>query len=208
MYLPKIFAEDHLDVLQKFIRDFPLATVITAGPNGIMANLIPMSLHSIGENGTLRCHLARANCQFDRIKDGDEVLIIFNGPQSYVTPNFYETKKVHGKVVPTWNYTTVQVRGKATAIDDPEWIYAQINDLTNAMEASNEKPWKVGDAPGEYIKKQLKAVVGVEISIDKIEGKFKVSQNQPDENRLSAQKGFSRAENDTMASLIANGGLK
>lgn len=204
MYRPKVFSEDRIEVLHEFIKKYPLATVITAGPTGTLANLIPVSLHSVGEKGTLRFHMAKMNLQADQLKAGDDLLIVFHGPQSYVTPNFYPSKKVHGKVVPTWNYSLVQVRGRATVIDDSEWVLQQINDLTEAMEKPNENPWKVSDAPNDYILSQLKLIVGVEVPIETIEGKFKVSQNQSKENRDGVEKGFLQNGNEEMASLIAH----
>ncbi|MCO5142558.1 MAG: FMN-binding negative transcriptional regulator [Oligoflexia bacterium] len=203
MYRPKVFAEDRIEVLHDFIKEHPLATVVTAGPNGILANLIPVSLHAVGEKGTLRLHLAKMNLQADRLKVGDEVLMVFHGPQNYVTPNFYPSKKVHGKVVPTWNYSLVQVRGKASVIDDPKWVLEQINDLTEAMEKTNETPWKVSDAPEDYILSQLKVIVGVEVPIETIEGKFKVSQNQSKENNEGVEQGFLKQGDHQMASLVA-----
>lgn len=202
MYRPKIFAEDRIGTLHEFIKEYPLATIVTAGPNGILANLIPVSLHSGGEKGTLRLHLAKANPQAERIGAGDEVLVIFHGPQNYVTPNHYPSKKVHGKVVPTWNYSVVQVRGKATVVDDPKWVLQQINDLTEAMEKDQETPWKTSDAPEEYILSQLKAIIGVEIPIDEIKGKFKVSQNQSPKDNAGVEQGFRQQGDDDMASLV------
>lgn len=203
MYRLKVFAEDRIEVLHQFIRDFPLATLVTSGPSGTLANLIPVSLHDIGEKGTLRLHLAKMNPQADRLIAGDEVLLVFHGPQNYVTPNFYPSKKANGKVVPTWNYSMVQVRGKATVFDDPKWILQQINDLTEAMEKTNENPWKVSDAPEDYILSQLKIIIGIEIPIETIEGKFKVSQNQSDENNKGVEEGFFKQGDEAMASLVA-----
>lgn len=206
MYKPKIFSEDRAEVLQKFIQEHPLATLITSGSSGIMANLIPMNFHRLGEMGTLRCHLARANPQIERITNGDEILLLFNGPQSYISPEMYATKKIHRKVVPTWNYSMVQVKGTATIIDDPRWVLEHIKELTNSMEASNESPWKVEDAPADYILGQLKAIVGIEILIESMDGKFKVSQNQSAENQNSVKEALLKRGEAKMARLVENRG--
>jgi transcriptional regulator len=207
MYRINTFAEDRIDVLHQFIQDYPLATVITSGPNGILANLIPVSFYKIGGKGSLKFHLSKMNPQSERFQNGDEVLIVFQGPHSYVTPNFYPSKNINGKVVPTWNYSMVQVRGITKVFDDPKWILQQINDLTDAMEKNNETPWKVSDAPEEYILSQLKLIVGVEVQIEMIEGKFKVSQNQSEENRNGVVKGLEKNDNPEMAELVSNHGF-
>ncbi|MBX2996303.1 MAG: FMN-binding negative transcriptional regulator [Bdellovibrionaceae bacterium] len=203
MYRPKVFAEDRIEVLHQFIRQYPLATVVTSGPEGLLANLIPVSLHEIGKKGTIRLHLAKMNSQAERIQAGDEILFVFNGPQAYVTPSFYPSKQVNGKVVPTWNYSTVQVRGKAKVFDDPNWVLQQINDLTSAMEKDRSVPWGVSDAPDDYILSQLKIIIGIEVVIEAIEGKFKVSQNQSAENNKGVIDGFIKEGNKEMASLVA-----
>ena len=177
MYRPTAFAEDRLDVLHDFIRANPLGNVITGGPGGLLANLIPVSLHDAGEKGMLRLHLAKANPQVASLESRQEVLVTFGGAQAYVTPSWYPTKQRHGKVVPTWNYAVVQVYGTPQVIDDAAWLRAQIDDLTVAAEADQAHPWQVGDAPEEFIHNLLKAIVGIEIPIDRIEGKFKVSHD-------------------------------
>ncbi len=135
------------------------------------------------------------------------MLVAFRGADTYVTPSWYETKKTHGKAVPTWNYVAVHAWGKPEVIDDPDWIMAQIGDLTEQQEAGRAEPWAVGDAPADYTAKLVAALVGIDIPIDRIEGKWKVSQNQPEANRRGVVDGLRReAPTDPMATLVAERG--
>lgn len=178
MHCPSMFREERLDVLHSLITAHPLATLITAGSNGLMANLIPFTLHVGGENGVLRAHLARGNKQLDALREGAEALVVFQGAECYVTPSWYPSKAEQGKVVPTWNFAMVQVQGKPQVFDDAPWVRAQIDEMTSNHESKREHPWKVSDAPDDFIAAQLKAIVGIEIPILSIEGKWKVSQNR------------------------------
>lgn len=178
MHCPGIFREERLAVLHGLITAHPLATLVTAGSSGLIANLIPFSLHAGGEKGILRTHLARGNKQLDALREGVEALVVFQGPECYVTPSWYPSKAEHGKVVPTWNYAMVQVRGAPRVIDDVTWLRTQIEQLTDNLESERQHPWKVSDAPDDFIAAQLKAIVGVEIPIRAMEGKWKVSQNR------------------------------
>lgn len=147
MHCPSMFREERLDVLHGLISAHPLATLITAGSNGLMANLIPFSLHNGGEHGVLRAHLARGNKQLEALREVTEALVVFQGPDCYVTPSWYPSKAEHGKVVPTWNFAMVQARGKPQVIDDADWVLAQVEQLTNNQEKGRTHPWKVSDAP-------------------------------------------------------------
>lgn len=178
MHCPAMFREERLEQLQGLITSHPLATLITAGKNGLIANLIPFTLHPGGENGILRAHLARGNKQLEDLRDSSEALVVFQGAECYVTPSWYPSKAEHGKVVPTWNFTMVQVRGKPRIFDDADWLRAQIEAMTRQHEKQREEAWEVSDAPGEYIEAQLKAIIGIEIPIQAIEGKWKISQNK------------------------------
>ncbi|MBI3146187.1 MAG: FMN-binding negative transcriptional regulator [Pseudogulbenkiania sp.] len=207
MHCPGIFREDRLDALFALMRAYPLATLVTAGAGGLMANLIPFSLIEAGEKGTLRAHLARGNAQLDALREGGEALVIFQGPESYITPSWYASKAEHGEVVPTWNYAVVQARGTPTVIEDRDWLLAQIEHLTTMQESVRPTPWKVSDAPASYIEKMVKGVVGVEIPIERIEGKWKVSQNRPHEDRQGVQDGLRQEGlSEEMARLVANKG--
>lgn len=184
MYRPPAFREDRPELLHAAIRAHPLATLVTHGPSGLAANLVPFTLAS-AEDGRdlLRAHLARANPQLADLRAGGEALVIFQGPQAYVTPSWYPAKHEHGKVVPTWNYILVQAHGRPRVIDDADWLRAQIDALTTLQEADRAEAWAVADAPPDFVSAQLKGIAGVEIAIDRIEGKWKASQNQPAANR-------------------------
>jgi len=207
MYCPSLFREDRLEVQHALIRSHPLGLLISHGPGGLLANLLPFVLKTgDAERGVLQVHMARANPQWREL-DGQPVLVVFRGPDSYVSPSLYATKKETGKVVPTWNYAMVQVRGKARVRDQIEWLTPQLNALTTAREASRAQPWSIADAPPDYIEAQKKAIVGIEIEIAVIEGKWKVSQNQPEANRRSVVAGFSLDESTReMAELVRSYG--
>jgi len=186
MYLPKHFAQTDIAALHALMDAHPLATLVTHGPEGIDANHIPLHLDAgAGHNGTLRGHVARANPLAKAAAVDVEILAIFQGPQSYISPSGYATKAEHGKVVPTWNYTAVHAWGRLRLIDDPHWLRAQVRTLTTTHEAALPHPWQVSDAPADYIEKMLGAIVGIEIVIDRLVGKWKVSQNQPPANQAS-----------------------
>src|SRR3954451_6312310 len=151
MYLPAAFREDRLQVLHALMRAHPLATLITSGPGGLIANLVPFTVVEDGEKGTLRAHVAKANDQVEALASGADTLVVVQGPEAYITPSWYPSKKEHGRVVPTWNYAVVQVRGTPRVIDDTDWLKAQIGALTSAQENQRPEPWKVSDAPGPFI---------------------------------------------------------
>jgi transcriptional regulator len=178
MYLPNAFREDRLDILHSLIRAHPFSTLVTAGHTGLLASLVPFTLVDDGGNGLLRAHIAKANDQVEALSSGAEALVIFQGPEAYITPSWYRSKQEHGRVVPTWNYVMVQAQGTPRIIDDPDWLLAQIRELTAQEEEKRSEPWQISDAPEPFISGQLKAIVGVEIPIATIVGKWKVSQNR------------------------------
>jgi transcriptional regulator len=202
MYLPPVFREDDPAVLAEVIRRHPLATLITSGPDALIANLAPFLFAEGGERGILRAHIARANDQVEALRGGAETLVVFQGPESYITPSWYASKQEHGRVVPTWNYVMVQVRGTPRLIEDETWIRAQVSALTAQQEGGRPEPWAVSDAPEAYIEGQLKAIVGVEIPISTIEGKWKVSQNRSVADREAVADGLQRAGDTAMAHLV------
>lgn len=211
MYQPPHFREDDLGVQHELIRAHPLGLLITAGDSGLMANPVPFHLDAnASEKGTLQLHLAKANGQWRDIQDGAPVLAVFQGANSYVTPSWYRTKQETGKVVPTWNYAIVQVRGPARVIDDAEWLLRQINAITGQQEGNRQEPWAVHDAPEDFIRAQLKGIIGVEIEITAIEGKWKVSQNRPVADREGVASGLNEVEGQAeMAGLVKRyGGLE
>jgi transcriptional regulator len=204
MYQPLVFREERLEILHALMHAHPLATLITAGTGGLMANLVPFTLADANDKGTLRAHIAKANPQVDALKEGAETLVVFHGPQAYITPSWYASKNEHGRVVPTWNYVVVQVRGTPRIIDDPVWLRVQVGALTSGQEDHRPEPWKVTDAPEPFIEGQIKAIIGIEIPISTIDGKWKVSQNRSAADRQGVYEGL-RGEgiNQDMAKLVA-----
>jgi transcriptional regulator len=191
------------------IRAHPLATLITAGSGGLLANLVPFTLVDGGENGTLRAHIAKANDQVSALSSGADTLVVFQGPDAYITPSWYVSKQEHGRVVPTWNYAVVQVSGTPRVMDDPDWLRAQIHDLTTLQEAKRPTPWSVTDAPESYISGQIKVIIGIEIPISTIVGKWKVSQNKSAADRLGVEEGLRREGiSEDMARLVAERGAR
>lgn len=202
MYLPKHFAVSDPDRLHDLMRAFPLATIVTHGPDGLEANHVPLLLDTeSGPHGTLRGHVARGNPLARQTVDS-EILVIFQGHECYISPSGYATKAEHGKVVPTWNYCAVHAYGHPRVIDDADWLLAQLTALTAEHEAGLAKPWAVGDAPADYIEKMLGAIVGIEIVIERLIGKWKVSQNQPAVNQASLVEALA---GQPMAGLIREG---
>lgn len=202
MYQPPHFREERTDVLHSLMRSHPLATLISVRPDGEPeANVVPMLLdEGIGRMGGLTAHLARANPQWKVLAETGRALVLFQGPDTYVTPSWYRTKQETGKVVPTWNYAIVQVRGNVTVHEDREWLSRQIRELTRSHEGARERPWAVEDAPETFIDAQLKGIVGLEIEITSIEGKWKVSQNRPVEDRAGVARGL-EAETESGSAL-------
>jgi transcriptional regulator len=211
MYQPIQFREDRREAQHALIRANPLGLLVSIGAEGPIANAVPFLLDAEkGPNGKLRAHLARANSQYKSLREHPQVLVIFQGTDAYVTPSWYASKKEHGKVVPTWNYAMVQVRGTARVIDDEAWLERQIRDLTALQEASRKTPWQVDDAPPPFIAAQIRGIVGIELSISEISGKWKVSQNRPEADRRGVADGLDAdSGNDGMARLVRDyGGLR
>lgn len=204
MYQPPHFREDDLATQHALIRAHPLGLLITAGASDLIANPVPFHLDAeASEKGTLRLHLARANGQWKDIGDGAAVLAVFQGAQSYVTPSWYQTKQETGKVVPTWNYAIVQARGPARIVEDADWLLSQVNAITGQQEAGRAAPWAVGDAPETFVRSQIRGIIGVEIEIAAIEGKWKVSQNRPAIDRHGVAAGLDEmAGEGDMAALV------
>lgn len=180
MYQPPHFREDDLSVQHALIRAHPLGLLITATGDGPNANLLPFHLEAgMSPRGTLQVHMSKANGQWREIEAGAPVLIVFQGPETYITPSWYAAKQETGKVVPTWNYAVVQVRGAARVTHDAGWLRTQIGALTRDHETARPVPWAVDDAPDDFIQAQIKGIVGVEMEIAAIDGKWKASQNRP-----------------------------
>ena len=202
MYNPQQFAETRADVLHAFIREHPLGMLVTSGAAGLEASHVPMVLDA--EAGVLRCHLARANPQWQAVASAP-VLIVFRGPEHYITPSWYPSKQEHGKVVPTWNYVAVHVWGEARTFETQEELLPHLKELTRQNESAFAEPWAVEDAPESYIQALTKAIVGVEISIRRMEGKRKASQNRPLGDRFGVIEGLESigsAESLEMAQIV------
>jgi transcriptional regulator len=179
MYLPRHFAIDDLPELQQQILGTRLAMIVTHGEQGLQASHLPLLLRpEEGPNGTLYGHFARANPQWKELQNGAEALVIFAGADAYVSPGFYPSKAEHGKVVPTWNYVAVHAYGTAEVFTDAERLLDLVSGLTDRHEAGRAQPWKVADAPADYIDGMLKAIVGFALPIQRLEGKRKLSQNR------------------------------
>ncbi len=206
MYLPEHFNESRLDVLQQLMRERPLAALITLGSAGLNANHIPFELAlDPAPCGTLRAHVARANPLWRDFSQSVEALVIFQGPQAYVSPSWYPTKQSTGEVVPTYNYVAVHAYGPLRIVDDVAWLRGLVSRLTARFEAPQAQPWSVSDAPESFIEKQLQAIVGIEITVTRLFGKWKVSQNRSGIDRRGVVSELSRAtdaDSLAMAELV------
>ena len=184
MYVPASFAEPNRAVLHEFMVENPLGALVTSSPaNGLYSTHLPLLFDPHrGPHGVLQGHIARANPHVRMAADTSNAMVIFTGPQAYITPEWYASKARDGKVVPTWNYVAVHATGTLTFIDDAHFLLAHLARLTDTHEASRPHPWSISDAPAEYVKQLTGAIVGVEIEILALEGKWKMSQNRPDDD--------------------------
>ena len=210
MYIPKAFAIDEATALDLIPR-YPLATVIRTGPGEPVADQIPLILlhHQDAQSGShrsvLQGHVARNNPLAQEAVAGGAVLVVFHGPAAYISPGWYTSKREDPRVVPTWNYAVVQIQGQLRAVDDHDWLTAHLTRLTQAQEAGHSTPWRITDAPADYISRLKEHILGIEIDVLTVTGKFKASQNQPRENRLSVIDGLRRCDPDhPMADLVAS----
>lgn len=178
MFIQSKFEVSNPDVLHALIRSCPLATFITTFDDEIVVNHFPMVLRADGGNGVLVGHVPRANNIWERFGSGAAAVAVFQGPDAYVSPSWYPSKQAHGKVVPTWNYAVVHAHGYPAAVHERDWLLAHLNELTDQQEASQQSPWKVADAPADFIDTLIDSIVGVEMPISNIVGKWKVSQNR------------------------------
>jgi transcriptional regulator len=193
--------------MHALMRKSPLATLVTWSAEGPEANHVPLLLDAeAGPRARLLGHVARANPLWREHPEGVDVLAIFHGPGSYISPSWYASKSEAGKVVPTWNYVSVHARGRLRVVDDPLWIRAQLDGLTAQNERGLEHPWRVEDAPADFIAGLIAAVVGIEITISTLQGKWKVSQNRPFADRVSVAAALRRGGDETMADLVLERG--
>jgi len=187
MYLPKHFEQSDDEALAALMRDRPLATLVTLAGGSPTADHLPLEYDA--SSRLLRGHVARANPLW-RHADGSDVLAIFHGPQGYVSPNWYPSKAEHHKVVPTWNYAVVHAHGRLRAVDDATWLRAHVGRLTERNEAGRVPRWQLADAPADYVQQMLGAIVGIEIAVERLVGKWKLSQNRSEADRRGAIAGL------------------
>ncbi len=190
MYEPAHFRVEEKEQLIAFLRAHPLGLLIAQGTEKISADLIPFLVDD--EGLSLRAHFARANPLLQALATQQSVLVVFCGPQAYISPAYYPSKAEHGRVVPTWNYSMVQARGRARLREEPEWISTQIADLTAQQEAGRPAPWSPEDAPRDFIEAQMRAIVGLEITINDLRGKYKWSQNRSESDRCGVLAGLAQ----------------
>ncbi|WP_250466444.1 MULTISPECIES: FMN-binding negative transcriptional regulator [unclassified Caballeronia] len=191
MYIPAHFEENRPEALRALIAAHPFGALVTHGPNGLDANHIPFELDpAIGEHGTLRAHVARANPVWREVGAREDVLVIFQGAEGYISPTFYPSKQETHRQVPTWNYLVVHAHGRITVRDDEAYVRGVVAKLTRKMEAGEAMPWKMGDAPRDFIDQLLGAIVGIEIEVTRLVGKAKLSQNKAEADRIGAVEGL------------------
>lgn len=202
-YLPAHHAETDVDVLHATIDAHPLGIWVTLGAGELLVNQVPFLLdRDRGAHGTLRCHVARANAVWRELSTTLDSVVVFAAESAYVTPSWYAAKAEHGRVVPTWNYVTVHAHGKPRVVEDRGWLRTLVGDLTERHEAGRAAPWRVEDAPAEFVDRLCEAIVGIEIPIDRLVGKWKVSQNRPEADRRGVAAGL-RAQGDAASLAMA-----
>ncbi len=205
MYLPGHFEETRLDELHRFVDEHPFGALVVHGPNGLDANHLPFLLEpAAGAYGRLLAHVARANPLWREAKDGDEALVIFRAEDAYVSPNWYPSKHEAHRQVPTWNYRVVHVHGRLAIRDDERFVRGVVARLTRVHEArtGSATPWRMGDAPADYLDRMLGAIVGIEVEITAIVGKWKLGQNKDERDRLGAAQALSERGLEAIAAAM------
>ena len=199
MYQPDLFRVDDVTQMHALMRARPFAALVSAGHLGLYASHLPTVLKDEGDHGVIECHLARANPHCKELGQIGEALMIFQGAEGYISPNWYPTKAQSGKVVPTWNYAVVHAYGRPDVINDPEWLRRHVTELTAQQEKTEARPWAVSDAPDTFIAVMLRGIVGFRIVIARLEGKWKMSQNREMADREGVVKGLrARREGDDL----------
>jgi transcriptional regulator len=206
MYIPRHNLEKRVSVMHALMVAQPLGTLVTLGASGLLASHIPLVLEDDGSPfGVLRGHISRANPQWRDFVPTVDALAMFAGQQHYISPNWYPGTKEHGREVPTWNYVVVHASGPLKVIEDQQWLLTNVQKLTNLHEAGSPLPWKVSDAPEDFIQSQLKGIVGLELPIQRLEGKWKVSQNRTERERKGVIDGLAKLntpESRAMKALV------
>lgn len=202
MYTPSHFEESRRSILHSFVRARPLAALVAQTSQGLTAEHVPLLIQESGEgNGVLQGHVARANPFWQEVSDGSEVLVIFQGPNGYISPRWYPSKREHGKVVPTWNYLVVQARGRIQWHEEPAWLRAHLEATTNTHERASE-PWRISDAPTDFIERMLLGIVGFEIPMSELKGKWKLSQNRSEGDRRGVIAGLRDQSSPSAAEML------
>ncbi|GEA59351.1 FMN-binding negative transcriptional regulator [Vibrio comitans] len=203
MYIPNKFRQENIEQLLGVVEQYPFATLTAQSEDGIEAVHLPLMLEQVDDKLLLKGHIAKANPLWKKVHSGSNVLVIFHGPNCYISPNHYPTKLENGRAVPTWNYVVVHAKGAISFIKDVDWIYSMIDQLTAQHEVNSPYPWSISDAPDGFIEKMLPAIVGIEIKLRAIEGQWKLSQNQPEVNQQGVVNGLS-ALNEPSALEVAS----
>ena len=189
MHCPKAFEENRTDVLLALIQQHPLATIISHFQQGLEVNVVPVLVKQEEGKIVLRGHMAKNNAQLQALAHSETVLWVFHGPNVYVSPAWYPSKQLHGKVVPTWNYMLVEAQGQVKVFTDADELLHLVTDMTNEHEQQRVSPWQVDDAPAQYVQSQLRGIVGIEMEVSQLRGKFKLSQNRSDEDQCGVISG-------------------
>ena len=203
MYVPQHFREERPDVLARAIRDIQFALFVTAVDGKYFASHLPTVLKQANGAFTLEAHVARANEHWKALSSRPNSLAVFQGPQTYVSPSWYESKRQHGKVVPTWNYVVVHAHGRLETVADRDWLLAHIGDLVAANESGRAQPWALSDAPADFIDAMSRGIVGLRMTVDRLEGKWKMSQNRSQADRAGTLAGLSASEKPQDRSVAA-----
>jgi transcriptional regulator len=192
MYQPDHYRVEDVAQMHVLMRARPLAALVSCGSSGLYASHLPTVLKDDGAFGVIEYHLARANPHWKDLAEGNEALMIFQGPEGYITPNWYPSKALHGKVVPTWNYAVVHAYGRPEVMKDKDWLHRHVTELTAQQERSEAKPWMLSDAPASYIDVMLRGIVGFRFAVTRLQGKWKMSQNRDVQDRDGVAKGLGR----------------
>lgn len=204
MFQPPIFREERIEVMHDLMKEHPFATLVSSENGHLSADHLPFAVHSeLSENGILRGHIAAGNPLCRGTQERMDVLAVFQGPQAYVSPSWYPSKQEHGKAVPTWNYAVVHAYGVLRFSKDPDWLKDHLVELTSRNESHRTSSWAVSDAPSDYLARQLKGIVGIEIEVETLSGSWKVSQNKADQDRAGVVAGLLR-ENATQAAAVSD----
>jgi transcriptional regulator len=190
MHQPDHFRVDDVAEMHALMRARPFAALVSAGPLGLYATHLPTVLKDEGPNGLIECHLARANPHWKDLAAGGEALMIFQGPEGYITPNWYATKIQTGKAVPTWNYAIVHAYGRPEVVNEKSWLLRHVTELSDQQERSEAHPWAVSDAPESYVDVMLRGIVGFRFAVTRLEGKWKMSQNRETQDRIGVIDGL------------------